>query len=408
MVAGSCIVCGKSVSRTKKAISCCVCSKLTHSECGGIDDTTINAIINGTIEWKCLSCRNKSTRRSSVTTGSVSNLTSSASANQKASKSLSRQEPLGNVNSSRMKGHSSPPADQMLVELNQKISLLSNGFNVASDAIQEMREQMTSIQSITATLTDHASRITNNTDRIALLEQTIKKLNRRMDEVERNVMPQFLQVNGIPHRDNENLVDTIVNIGKVIGVHIEPASIRKAERLHNRKYSAANGNSIGHPATNTEISTQRNDTQSPSSVEMHHQPASELRPYMKSPPILVGFHNETFQRSFLAAFRRKGEIGTDSIGLCSEIARSKIFIFEHLSIELRKTYINAKLFQRNNNYKFLWTRDGKIFLRKSEDSKVIRVLPHTDLSRIEDEGEKKKRNGGSELRRGNGRGGVSR
>lgn len=53
---------------------------------------------------------------------------------------------------------------------------------------------------------------------------------------------------------------------------------------------------------------------------------------------------------------------------------------------LRKLYIQSKLFQKANKYKYLWTKNGRIFLRKGDDTKVIRVFPNIDFTKIEESG----------------------
>lgn len=99
-------------------------------------------------------------------------------------------------------------------------------------------------------------------------------------------------------------------------------------------------------------------------------------------PIIVDFGNVTIRRDFLLAFRRQKLLNTADIGLNSDLDKSKIFAFEHLTAVMRKVYLNAKKFQIVNQYKYIWTRDGKIFLRRTDDSVIIRVMPHTDLAMI--------------------------
>lgn len=101
-----------------------------------------------------------------------------------------------------------------------------------------------------------------------------------------------------------------------------------------------------------------------------------------SVPTVMEFANDSTKRDFLLAYRRIGLITSADIGLTDERDKFRIFVFEHLNSSFRKTYIIAKKFQKNNQYKYLWTRDGKIFLRRTDDSAIIRVMSYTDLSKI--------------------------
>ena len=50
-----------------------------------------------------------------------------------------------------------------------------------------------------------------------------------------------------------------------------------------------------------------------------------------------------------------------------------IYFNEHLTSKNKNLFNLAKQKQNANNYKFLWTRNGKIFLRKTENSAVIKI-----------------------------------
>lgn len=366
MTAQSCIICFKAITRSKKAVSCCVCSKLTHAECGEIDDALLNRIVNGAIEWKCKVCRNKSTRRSIVNTGS-STLKQHKSSNSNPTLQLNRSSSVISSQSTDMQ--------PTLAELNKNISSLHRGFDVACKAIDDMRQEMANLQSISSTLTEHSTRITKNEDKIASLEYDVKTLTRRLDELETSSKPPSIQINGIPDNVQLPVSDIVNRIGNFIGVQLAPEVLTTAKRLNmSRKVPdlglrsdvAGNGSSGGSVMGVNAI------------------------------PIIVRFVNETHRRDFLQAFRRKGPFHTSDIALHNEMDKSKIFIFEYLTAAVRKVYLNAKKFQKANQYKFLWTRDGKIFLRRTDDSLIIRVMPHTDLTKIgSNNGSSSSRNGRS-------------
>lgn len=406
MVVNACVACKKTITRTKKAVTCCVCSKLTHAECGQIDETIISAIIKGSIEWKCPDCRRKSTRRSIVNIGNDADAVkinnSKADRNTKAD---SNSKAVRNSKADRNPQSSKEPdsiantrvndiiPNSAMTELNDKITALHQGFTVASNAIEEMGAQMSTLQSISSKLVEHSSRITHNEDKIRILKREMKNLTRRMDELEYSSATPLLQINGIPFDSNENLPEIVVNIGKFIGVAIKAGILKTSRRLHIRKNKLV---------TDTNIQQSNSMGESPSVTSIN-------KVGLGMQPIVIGFNNDTLQRNFISAFRRKGEVFTNDIGLTGEggdQVKCRVFIFEHLTNSLRKTYVNAKNFQKSNNYKYLWTRDGKIFLRRSDNSKIIRVMPHTDLTKIEDAGNEIKGVKSSKDRRG-GRDGVS-
>lgn len=59
---------------------------------------------------------------------------------------------------------------------------------------------------------------------------------------------------------------------------------------------------------------------------------------------------------------------------------SPIFFNEHLAPELKQLFFQARKFKTEHQFRFCWTRDGKIFLRKDESSKITRIKSIDDLN----------------------------
>ncbi|CAH0577836.1 unnamed protein product [Chrysodeixis includens] len=66
------------------------------------------------------------------------------------------------------------------------------------------------------------------------------------------------------------------------------------------------------------------------------------------------------------------KLNTDHIGVPGQV--KPVYIADHLPRSQRQLFFEARSFAKTNKYKFCWSQNGKIFLRKSEgmDSVVIR------------------------------------
>lgn len=60
----------------------------------------------------------------------------------------------------------------------------------------------------------------------------------------------------------------------------------------------------------------------------------------------------------------------------------RIYVNEHLTVYNKMLFFEAKQYKIKNHFRFLWTRNGAIFLRKSPDSKVIHLEKLEDLDVI--------------------------
>ena len=57
-------------------------------------------------------------------------------------------------------------------------------------------------------------------------------------------------------------------------------------------------------------------------------------------------------------------------------------LYEHLSPSNRELYIKAARLRYDNDYKFLWTRNGISFLRKDENSRTYKITSADVLDTI--------------------------
>lgn len=55
----------------------------------------------------------------------------------------------------------------------------------------------------------------------------------------------------------------------------------------------------------------------------------------------------------------------------SDSAKNNIYINENLTKRNKKLFKKARDLKRNGDVKYAWCKNGKIFIRKTDDSKVI-------------------------------------
>lgn len=85
------------------------------------------------------------------------------------------------------------------------------------------------------------------------------------------------------------------------------------------------------------------------------------------------------KRDTLYATHRGADIKTSDLGLSTD---HKVYANELLSYDQRRLYYLTRKLKKENSYKFAWTANQKIFIRKSEDSEVIHVKSESCLQRI--------------------------
>lgn len=63
------------------------------------------------------------------------------------------------------------------------------------------------------------------------------------------------------------------------------------------------------------------------------------------------------------------KLNTNHIGITGEA--KPIYVADHLSTSMRQLFFEARKYANDNNYRFCWSQNNKIFLRKQEGMPLI-------------------------------------
>ena len=63
-------------------------------------------------------------------------------------------------------------------------------------------------------------------------------------------------------------------------------------------------------------------------------------------------------------------------------ASARVYVNEHLSPGNRKLFAMASQKKSELNYKFLWTKNGTVLVRKDETARVLKIESADDIARM--------------------------
>lgn len=162
-------------------------------------------------------------------------------------------------------------------------------------------------------------------------------LEKKVESMELSSRSSSVEIRNIPAIDNETSTD-LFNIvsatGKALNIEIQKSQIRDVYRLPSK------------PGKNRPIIAEL------STVPLKMEMLNSVRVYNK-------------KRSAIE------KLNTEMIGLKGK--SSPIYVSEFLPGATRKLFYLAREFARMSDYKFCWAVNGKIYLRKYENSSAIRV-----------------------------------
>lgn len=157
--------------------------------------------------------------------------------------------------------------------------------------------------------------------------EAVKQTSFSLNYLEHQNRQKQLVLSGIPYKPNENLVYAVEKISGKLECNIRPDDIDSIYRVK------------------------------------------------RSPTIMVRFLHTHKRNDFLSKYR-KSPISTTDLGFQTN---DKIYVNELLSPTQAALFFKARNFRKNHNFKYVWTANQQIYLRKEDSGDAIRITSTSDL-----------------------------
>lgn len=155
--------------------------------------------------------------------------------------------------------------------------------------------------------------------------------------MEQQARSSNVEIQCLPQHNGENLINTVVNLAKVISCDITESNIHHVTRIAKQNTSSTRPKSI-----------------------------------------IVQFCSPRVRDSFLAASIKfnKNKQADDKLnsGLLGVGGKKEsIYVVEHLSMANKALHAAARSKAKELGYKYVWVRNGRVFMRKSDGSDYVYV-----------------------------------
>lgn len=94
--------------------------------------------------------------------------------------------------------------------------------------------------------------------------------------------------------------------------------------------------------------------------------------------LIIKFKDQHIRDSILAA-KKKLRLSTACLGASPPV---NVFINENLTKFRNHLYAEARKFKKSNKYKYVWVRNGNIYVRKTEGCHAKLIKSLSDLDEI--------------------------
>lgn len=167
------------------------------------------------------------------------------------------------------------------------------------------------------------------------LQQSVTDTEQRMIDIEQYSRNRNIEIKGIPFDENENLPDLLKKLGDVIAEPMTSADIDVCHRVPRRDEGCPN--------------------------------------------VVVQFTSRT-KRNVVLEKARKKRVDTSQLG-ASDV--SPIYVNEHLCPAVKKLLGQVVAKKHEKGWKYAWTKEGKIYARKSDTTRSLRVTCARDLEKMQ-------------------------
>ncbi|CAN7950500.1 unnamed protein product [Ixodes hexagonus] len=337
-----CVACLAGIADEQKFMSCSVCRNGYHlgQACAGITETSYTGMGQAKRDkWRCKTCRTQENRSGSQSGANSSLNASSAnpSAVEDQMQSFGQKLDLLLAMKTSIDSLLSLPAkvDELLTlkptverlevslqEMDNKVDGLTANYNSVLECATENKTKISDLGKqhgeLSATVKDQA--------------ETIQALQEQINNSEQYGRLVNLEIHGLPKTAEENLKRILSDLAIKLGIsNFKDSDIQAAHRL---------------PAKTGSI-----------------------------PIVLVKFSSRELKDCWLHARGRLRDLEQTADA-------PKLFFNENLTRQNRELFWMVRERAKQNQYKFTWVKNGKIFVKKSENSPVLRINRVADLDAV--------------------------
>ena len=170
------------------------------------------------------------------------------------------------------------------------------------------------------------------------IEKSFEKLSMSYNDFEQYGRRECVEIKGIPDAIGEATNELVVKVGQLIGVPVKGSDISISHRLPSKSSKAVNCHTI-----------------------------------------IATFVRRDVKEKF---YRARGQLWNKTTKDLGYSINNHIYISESLAEANKNLFHSCLKYKKDNGYKFIWTLNGKIFIRKYMDCNAIQINRKDDLLKL--------------------------
>jgi hypothetical protein len=355
----------------RRFLSCALCEKKYDLLCANIPEPRVFAAMTNEHRrtWKCALCLSRKPKSQNDNTpvrgdnlnvtirrggplqshpGGAVDRTSGMSDEMDVSFSVGGEPPSG----SREQGVSAPTDLQLLVAemrlIRQEMQVMNKNMCDLSLAVSDLSTRLDACDRRVDSVIAHVDELQRRVDQESesSLAGTVAQLKAELNDRDQELLLNQLEVTGVPEPKGENPVSTTIILAQKIGVALMEGDVMSAVRVGR-----------GPDLDGGEVSS-------------------------RSRPLVITLTRCALRDQLLHAARVRRGASTEDTGLPTPHRR--FYVNERLTRYNRFIFNKARELKMRYNWRFVWTKQGRIYARQhpGSDSPRHRIRAESDLSRV--------------------------
>ncbi|KAJ2944161.1 hypothetical protein O0L34_g18132 [Tuta absoluta] len=360
-----CFKCDKAIPR-RYFLNCMVCKCTYDLNCAGVSDKIFD-LMTRKDQWKCRECRSNRTNASASASKTKSEKNILQASPQQAlqhkqelvvvtqqknitsnppTKTNDQTKPAPEIDhKSNSESVTAADLKTYLTELiNTQVQSLREAITNLTDVVKAQSIRMEQLEARVLALENKPTTDEQHVCDVKTLENTISHLQAELCDRDQALLINDLEISGCPESTNENCTHLAIAIAKKIGVELDERDIVSAERAGPPRAPAPGG--------------------------------APARPR----PLAVRLARRAPRDDVLHAARVRR--GLDTSGLHLPGPATPLYVNERMTKRNRQLFQTARKLAVELKFKFVWTHDGKVFVRQEQGAPRHRLRSEEDLIRV--------------------------
>ena len=260
--------------------------------------------------------------------------------------SISKKE-LEDIFDSKLK-----PIGDTTAEMNESMKFLNTSFEEIKTKVGNLENRLDDVVKENNFLKKESSRLSKENTNLANLTNN---LSRDLNDIQQYLRRDCCEITGLPVVHGENTNDLVKRVGLLMDLELQDDDISVSHRL---------------PKNEASYSSRLNDgTVSSGRI---------VDKALQFPKIIVKFVKRDTKELFYKSRKKLSGKTTKDIDL-GRISDNNIYISESLTAKNRVLFKECLKFRRNYKFKFIWTNQGRVYMRRDKDSPSKIISCQADL-----------------------------